>query len=125
MIDVFAAANTLQKFAFHFLALWRDKHPNLLSYRLGGWIAVDSLGAFIPTGDDAGKRLTDNRVAGKFDDSGEPGFVLFGPLALDELADLAADGIEHLEEVFIRLPELAAETFDDGHHFITELKGKT
>ena len=40
--------------------------------------------------------------------------LLLGLLALDELADLAADGREHLEQVLIGLLDLAAEGLDDA-----------
>src|SRR6266850_4275460 len=35
-----------------------------------------------------------------------------GALALDELTDLAADGSQHVEQLLIGLPDLAAEKFD-------------
>jgi hypothetical protein len=36
----------------------------------------------------------------------------FGSLAFDELTDLAADGSQHIEQLLIGLPDLAAEKLD-------------
>src|SRR5262249_50759897 len=43
-----------------------------------------------------------------------------GALALDELTDLAADGRQHIEQLLIRLPDLAAEELDHAKEFPPE-----
>jgi hypothetical protein len=48
-----------------------------------------------------------------------------GPLALNELTDLAADGGQHFEQRFIGLPDLAAEKLDHAQDFPPEQDGKT
>src|SRR5262249_1644675 len=108
MIDMLTAADTLQKLAFHYLLVWRNEHPNRLADRLLSGVAIDAFRASIPTGDDAAERLADDRVPGRLDDRGEAGLRLFGSFAFDELANLAADGTEHFQKVFIRLPEFPA-----------------
>src|SRR6266498_5400468 len=47
-----------------------------------------------------------------------------GALALDELADLAADGSQHVEQLLIGLPDLAAEKLDHAQDFPPEQDGK-
>src|SRR5712692_8610051 len=53
---------------------------------------------------------------GVFEEVGELLLALarhgLGPPALDELADLDADGLEHLERLAVGRPHLAAEEFD-------------
>jgi hypothetical protein len=49
---------------------------------------------------------------------------LFGALALDELTDLAADGSQHVEQLLIGLPDLAAEKLDHAQDFPPEQDGK-
>jgi hypothetical protein len=41
-------------------------------------------------------------------------------LALDELTDLAADGSQHVEQLLIGLPDLAAEKLDHAQDFPPE-----
>ena len=48
----------------------------------------------------------------------------FGPLALDELADLAADGRHHVEQVLVGLPYLVAEELHDPQDVSAEQDGK-
>src|SRR5262249_36694833 len=50
---------------------------------------------------------------------------LFRPLALDELANLAADGRHHGEQVRVGLPSLVAEELHDPQNVATEQDGKT
>ena len=45
---------------------------------------------------------------------------IFGPLALDELPYLAADGRHHGEQVLVGLPDLAAKTLDDPQDVAAE-----
>ena len=45
-------------------------------------------------------------------------------LALDELTDLAADASQHVEQLSIRPPDLAAEKLDDAQDFPPEQDGK-
>ena len=60
--------------------------------------------------------------------TGDPGFQLgvgepqfgFGPLALDELADLPAEGRHHLEQCLVGLADLAAEKCHDAVDFLSE-----
>src|SRR5712672_1207901 len=47
-----------------------------------------------------------------------------GALALDELTDLAADGSQHVEQLLIGLPDLAAEKLDHAQDFPPEQDGK-
>src|SRR5882757_8105813 len=49
----------------------------------------------------------------------------FGALALDELTDLATDGSQHVEQLLIGLPDLAAEKLDHAQDFPPEQDGKT
>src|SRR5882724_12405162 len=46
-------------------------------------------------------------------------------LAFDELTDLATDGSQHVEQLLIGLPDLAAEKLDHAHDFPPEQDGKT
>src|SRR6266511_1000407 len=46
------------------------------------------------------------------------------PLALAKLSDLAANRCHHLEQIFVRLPEFAAEELDDTGDFIAAAKRK-
>jgi hypothetical protein len=48
----------------------------------------------------------------------------FGLLALDELTDLAADGGQHIEQLLIGLPDLAAEKLDYAQGFPPSRMGK-
>src|SRR5262249_1046304 len=48
----------------------------------------------------------------------------FRSLAFDELADLAADGRHHGEQVLIQLPPLLAEGVDDAQDVAWEENGK-
>src|SRR5207247_3329828 len=47
-----------------------------------------------------------------------------GALALDELADLAADGGEHLQQVLVRLADLTAEKLDYPQHLAPQADRK-
>src|SRR5258707_13628014 len=49
---------------------------------------------------------------------------LFGALTLNELTDLAADGSQHVEQLLIGLPDLAAEKLDHPQEFPPEQNGK-
>src|SRR5882757_2218214 len=49
---------------------------------------------------------------------------LLGALALDELTDLAADGSQHVEQLLIGLPDLAAEKLDHAQDFPPSRMGK-
>src|SRR5882724_7651426 len=125
MINHFSIANARQDFLFDTLLVERDQHPDRLADSLIGREAKDSFGAFVPTRDGASETLADSCVTGGFNDSGEFGLRHFGSFALDKLADLATDAIEHLQKALIGLPQLAAEAFDNGDDFISQLEGKT
>src|SRR5262245_66196617 len=49
---------------------------------------------------------------------------LLPPLALDELAYLAADGRHHIEQLLVGLPDLMAEKVHDPNDFAAEQDGK-
>ena len=51
--------------------------------------------------------------------------VRFGASPLDELADLAADGIEHLHQFAFQFADLAAEKFNRAQHALARPNGKT
>src|SRR5439155_25384665 len=50
--------------------------------------------------------------------------LFFGAAALDELADLAAQGLDHRQELAVRLADFVAEGLDDARYLATGENGK-
>src|SRR5438105_3336847 len=114
----------------HLTQGWRDDQlGHFASNRFGAVAAEDVLRRWIEfgdaplmvNGDDGIKRCLQNRTFAGL--ALAHGF--FGPLALDELPHLAADGGHHREQRCIGLPDLAAEEFDHAEQLTPEPNRKT
>ena len=102
-VDRLAGANVLEDQPLLGKPLVRNDERDWVADRLGGRVAKEPLGGWIPRRDDAVEVLADNRVSRRFDQRGE---LLRGSRALDGEGDLRGDDGDERELVTRRRPRL-------------------
>src|ERR1041385_9206717 len=124
MPDALARSDPGEEMYLLMLALRRNQAADGVSDDFRRKIAKHVRGRLVPTGDRTLQCLADDGVAGGLHNRRQVRAVRRRPFAFDELTQLAPKRGPHLQEILIRLPNLAAEAFHDAKNVVAQLDRK-